>query len=99
MKKQYLVKVQLIARLQGGTKDTKRTGDIVLSLTNEEATNPALISKEFLNLPENLHRDIPKWILGKTREAYQAEKVISILAGPLGLKEVQLLNSSKNDTN
>lgn len=95
MKKQYLVKVQLVARLTQGTKDTKRTGEIVLSLTDDEAKNTDLISKEFLNLPENLHRAVPKWILGKTREAYRAEKVLSIVAGPLGLKEVQLLTGTK----
>lgn len=95
MKKQYLAKVQLVARLTQGTKDTKRTGEIVLSLTDDEAKNPDLISKEFLNLPENLHRAIPRFIIGKTREAYRAEKVLSI-AGPLGLKEVNLLTGTKN---
>lgn len=95
MKKQYLVKVQLVARLTQGTKDTKRTGEIVLSLTDEQAADISTISKDFLNLPENLHRAIPKWILGKTREAYKAEKVLSIVAGPLGLKEVQLLTGTK----
>ena len=86
--KQYLCTIQLVAQLTAGTK-TKRTGQAVLTLTIEQATNPNLIPRELINRPENLYRAIPRWILGKTREAYKAEKVTFVQLPALGLKEVE----------
>jgi hypothetical protein len=86
--KQYLCTIQLVAQLTAGTK-TKRTGQAVLTLTSEQATNPNLIPRELINRPEHLYRAIPRWILGKTREAYKAEKVTFVQLPALGLKEVE----------
>lgn len=94
-KKQYLCTIELTAQLTQGTK-TKRKNQIVLSLTQDEAQNPALITREFINAPENLHRAIPRWILGKTREAYKAEKVSFVQLPALGLKEVENENIKLN---
>ena len=83
--KQYHCTVQLKAQLGAGSI-TRRKGEVVLNLTDEQAKDPSLISKEFLNLPENLHPAIPRWIVGKIREAYQVEKVLTV-NGPLGLNK------------
>jgi hypothetical protein len=77
--KVFSVKVQLTAFVQ--SKPIKRTSD------SQPIAADSLqdITIDLCNKPENLHRFIPRFILGKNRESYKVSKIVEVL-GPLGNK-------------
>jgi len=73
----FSVKVELSAYISA-KKISRKSDYWPVAAPNKEAINLQL-----LNQPENLHRFIPGFILGKTRELYKVSKIIDVL-GPLG---------------
>lgn len=75
--KVFKVKVELTTFIS--SKPVKRKSDY----WPVAADSPELITVNKCNEPENLHRFIPKFILGKSREGYRVTKVLDV-QGPLG---------------
>lgn len=75
--KVFKVKVELTTFIS--SKPVKRKSDFWPVAAN----SPEEVTLQKCNEPENLHRFIPKFILGKNREGYRVTKVLEVV-GPIG---------------